>query len=333
MVADSNWTEVGYSYPSCESIYIRKGIVGPGGGITLTPPLVLTEPNNTRITTALGTIALQGFATPFTASTRLTMQSLTPGNEASVMRWFNSAGTQRYSLGNDASGNGNPNWWLFDLTAGIYPLYFQSGNAGDTVGSIRWRNGRIAYDTATEQMTRRVANVVRETFDPTQYLLNSGGSLQLNAVTGLALVGGGGLNLQSLDNGTLQAANTQNIIAGVDVNVTSGAAMTLTGGTGLQLLASAGNIVVSGPALVSMTTPGDISVTGNTSVTIASGAGSVDINASAALTLDSVTGVVVGGAAHPVGFYGSVGVAKQVGVPVTAAGIHAALVALNLIAP
>jgi hypothetical protein len=35
---------------------------------------------------------------------------------------------------------------------------------------------------------------------------------------------------------------------------------------------------------------------------------------------------------EPLGFYGSAGVAKQTGVAVSAAGVHAALVALGLIA-
>jgi hypothetical protein len=49
-------------------------------------------------------------------------------------------------------------------------------------------------------------------------------------------------------------------------------------------------------------------------------------------TVDVIGNVMLGGAAKSVGFYGSAGVAKQTGVAVDAAGIHAALVALNLIA-
>lgn len=41
---------------------------------------------------------------------------------------------------------------------------------------------------------------------------------------------------------------------------------------------------------------------------------------------------VANSATETLGFYGSTGVAKQTGVLVTAAGIHAALVALGLIA-
>ena len=300
MVADSNWNEVGYSYPSCESIYVRKSIVGPGGGISLTPPLVLTEPNSTRITTQLGTIALEGFATPFSASTRQTMRSLTVGNDASVIRWLRSDNALRFSMGNDASGDAKNNWWLFDNAALIYPLYFPSNTAGDTVGSIRWHGGRVAYDTATDQMTRRVANVVRETFDPTQFTLNSGGTLVLTSALGMALTGTAGLTLASGDNGTLQAANAQAITAGTTLTATGAGAVTLQStAAGLSLLAG-------------------------TTATLAAGG---------LVSIDGTNGTVLGGVAHSVGFYGSVGVAKQVGVPVTAAGIHAALVALNLIAP
>ena len=46
----------------------------------------------------------------------------------------------------------------------------------------------------------------------------------------------------------------------------------------------------------------------------------------------NASGVKVGeNATQTLGFYGATGVAKQTGVPVTAAGIHAALVALGLI--
>lgn len=46
----------------------------------------------------------------------------------------------------------------------------------------------------------------------------------------------------------------------------------------------------------------------------------------------STMGVVVGSStSETLGFYGSAGVAKQTGVAVTAAAVHAALVALGLI--
>ena len=343
-MTDSNWTEVGDSYPSCQRIYVREGIVGPGGGVSLTPPLVLTETDPARITTTKGTIALEGFATPFSASTRVTMKSLTPGNDASVVRWMRSDNALRYSMGNDASGNGNQNWWLFDNVNGIYPLYFQSGAAGDTVGSIRWQGGRIAYDTATNAMTRRVNNVVRETFDPTQWTITSGGAVNVTAVTGMqltstlgmALQGGAGLILQSLDNGTLQAANAQTITAGTTITATAGGALTMqtTDGHASLLAGGAGNVIIVGPNLVTISTPADVAVNGNASVTISSGAGTIDINSAGACIIDSVAKTIISNAdAHPVGFYGAAGVAKQVGVPVTAAGIHAALVALGLIGP
>lgn len=292
-MADSNWTEVGDSYPSCQRIYVREAIVGPGAGIALTPPVVLTD-SRTVGTPTLGTLALEGKSTPLTGTTRLTLRALDAGSDASVIRWLRSDNALRWSLGTDVNGNGQNNLWLFDNAQGIYGLYFPSGAAGDTTGSIRWGiGGRIGYDTATNQMTRRVNNVVRETLDPGQYTLSSGGLVQLTSATSMGLT----------------ATTTFTVAAG-------------------------GNVVVSGAALVSLTTPGDISITGNSSVTISAGAGPVDINGLGTVKLDSVAGVVVSNAAaHPVGFYGSAGVAKQVGVPVTAAGIHAALVALGLIDP
>lgn len=358
MVADTLWNEVGYSYPSCESIYVRKSIVGPGGGISLTPPLVLTEPNSTRITTQLGTIALEGFASPFSASTRQTMRSLTVGNDASVIRWLRSDNALRYSMGNDASGNGNQNWWLFDNVNGIYPLYFQSGAAGDTVGSIRWHGGRVAYDTSTERMTRRVANVVRETFDPTQYQLDSGGTLVLSSVLGMALTGSAGLTLASGDNGTLQAANAQHVIAGTTFDVVAAGRVDIdstadevrvTGNTGAtfqsttgpcDLTANAGDVTVSSAtADANVTAAVDVNATATRRANVV-GQGSQDglgvlIQATTAgVSLLSSTGISIGGgAADPLGFYGTAPIAQQAGVPVTAAGIHAALVALGLITP
>lgn len=386
MTNDTQWNEVGDSYPSCESIYVRKNIVGPsGGGITLTPPLILDD-TRTVGTSTLGALAVQGVSTPLTGTTRITLKSKNAGSDSSVIRWLRSDDALRWSLGTDVNGNGNNNLWLFDNAQGIYGLYFPSGAAGDTTGSIRWGiGGRIAYDTATNAMTRRVNNVVRETLDPTQYTLTSGGTVQLTSTLGMALQGGAGLILQSLDNATLQATNMVTLQAGTDVDMSSGGTFTIgsaadisissldgisivtvnpaanialstaegnielhsgvTGAAGdlvlsadhgnASLLANgtSGNITVAGPGLITVSTPADVNVTGTSSVTIASGAGTVDVNGLGVVTLDSVAGVVLGGAAHPVGFYGSAGVVKQVGVPVTAAGIHAALVALNLIAP
>lgn len=292
-MTDSNWTEVGDSYPSCQRIYVREAIVGPGAGISLTPPVVLTD-TRTVGTSTKGTLALEGVSSPLTGTTRMTLKALNAGSDSSVIRWLRSDDALRWSLGTDVNGNGNNNLWLFDNAQGIYGLYFPSGAAGDTTGSIRWGiGGRIGYDTATNQMTRRVNNIVRETLDPTQYLLSSGGLVQLTAATSMGLT----------------ATTTFTVTA-------------------------SGNVVISGAALVSLTTPADISITGNTSVTISSGAGTVDINGLGTVKLGSVAGVVLGAnVAQPVGFYGAAGVAKQVGVPVTAAGIHAALVALGLIAP
>lgn len=54
----------------------------------------------------------------------------------------------------------------------------------------------------------------------------------------------------------------------------------------------------------------------------------------APLASPSLTGAIrVGAAPSTIGFYGTAPIAKQTGVPVTAAGIHAALTALGLIAP
>lgn len=361
MTNNSLWTEVGDSYPSCQRIYVREAIVGPGGGVVITPPLILTD-TRTVGTPTLGTIALEGVSSPLTGSTRMTMRALTPGSDSSVIRWLRNDNALRWSLGTDVNGNGQNNLWLFDNAQGIYGLYFPSGAAGDTTGSIRWgTGGRIAYDTATNAMTRRVNNVVRETLDPTQYTLSSGGSVQLTSSTGMTLTGGGDLELAatgSLILGTAADINASSLDGMSFVTVNPGANIALstaegnielhsgvTGAAGdlvlsadhgnASLLANgaSGNITVAGPGLISISTPSNISVTGALSVTVSAGAGPVDVNGLGPVTIDGTNGTVLGGAGHSVGFYGSVGVVKQVGVPVTAAGIHAALVALNLIAP
>jgi len=56
-----------------------------------------------------------------------------------------------------------------------------------------------------------------------------------------------------------------------------------------------------------------------------------DANGAAVLVVPSALAIRVGATGASVGFYGTTPIALQTGVAVTAAGIHAALVALGLI--
>jgi hypothetical protein len=106
---------------------------------------------------------------------------------------------------------------------------------------------------------------------------------------------------------------------------------------------AAGDVITGAPAgAVRMQTEQQFlggSIT-NRVVTAASAAGQLAVatvegetNAGIALLASGTGTVSVGAAANKLGFYGGGAVTKQTGVAVTAAGIHAALVALNLIAP
>lgn len=115
-----------------------------------------------------------------------------------------------------------------------------------------------------------------------------------------------------------------------------------------------GSLVIEGVATpasadLTVTVDKDLYVTASDEVYITSGSsggstgdlyisttsGTQDIFIQAARNVEITTGggaVVVGDAGDSVGFYGGAGVAKQTGVAVTAGAIHAALVALGLIA-
>lgn len=182
---------------SCNDLTVRGKLVAPGAIVpTLTAPVTLTDPRTTG-TTFQGALDFRGpGATNFSGGTRITFRPDPPATiESQDVRWLTPAGALAWSMGNDASGTGGAaakNWWLFDNTAAIYCLYFQSGQPGDTVGSIRWQGGRVAYDTATNQMTRRVGNVIVETLAPTFITWPS----QIGVtIQGSAAIAGAGLNL------------------------------------------------------------------------------------------------------------------------------------------
>lgn len=190
-MTDAQWSEIGNSYPSCQDLYVRGRLITPSGNPLLTPPLTLVDAR-TSGTTAQGTLDLQGLAVPFAGSTRITLRPTNAGAEGQVVRWLTQAGTAVFSMGNDASGVGGAaakNWWLFDGTRGIYPLYFASDQGADTVGSIRWGNGRISHDSSTNYMTFRVGNVIRVTLTPTDFVVDTAVRTTLAGDASLAGVG------------------------------------------------------------------------------------------------------------------------------------------------
>jgi len=184
--------------------------------------------------------------------------------------------------------------------------------------------------------------------------VNAGTTVDVNAGSDLQLAAGGDLILGT--SGIVNASAlggmsfvTVNVGANIGLSTAEGNIelhSAVTGAAGdlilsadhgnAQLLANgvSGNITVSGPGNINVTTPQNVGINGTASVTVTAAGGTIDINGAGPIVIDAVAPTIISNdPAHPVGFYGSAGVAQQVGVPVTAAGIHAALVALGLITP
>lgn len=292
----TNWTELPANpsgNASCENLLVRGTLFASAIVGTLVPvvPLILTD-TRTVGTPTLGALAIDGVSSPLTGATRITMRSNNLGSDSSVIRWLRSDNALRWSMGTDVNGVGNNNFWLFDNALAIYGLYFQSGAVGDTVGSIRWQGGRVAYDTSTDTMTRRIANVIRETFSPATWTLASPGSVILSSATGMALTGTAGVNIQSGDSATLQAANNTNVIA-------AGALLLQSGAAGFSL-------VSAGPGSVDAATDLDVNASDTLTLTGAGATPGVVIEATASdVQIKSVTGVKLDPAASGgVGIYG-----------------------------
>jgi hypothetical protein len=104
----------------------------------------------------------------------------------------------------------------------------------------------------------------------------------------------------------------------------------LTSGTTLQVtsISGTGNGPITGLSIV---VPGGLlSAAPGGPLPVSYGNGS---GATVTLTTAARNALSVNPSGGPLGFYGATPVAKQIGVPITAAGIHAALTALGLIAP
>jgi len=176
--------------------------------------------------------------------------------------------------------------------------------------------------------------------------VNAGSDLQLSAGGDLILGTAGIVNASALGGMSFVTVNPGANIAlsTAEGNIELHSAVTGAAGDlilsadhgNAQLLANgvSGNITVSGPGNINVTTPQNVGINGTASVTVTAAGGTIDINGAGPIVIDAVAPTIISNdPAHPVGFYGSAGVAQQVGVPVTAAGIHAALVALGLITP
>lgn len=346
----TNWTELPANpsgNASCENLLVR-GTLNAGaivGTITPTIPFILDDPRVAG-TVLSGTLDLRGLS-GLNSATRITFRPTSAGAFSQVIRWLDQTPGLLFSMGDDASavgGAAGKNFWLFDNTRGLYPLYFPSGAAGDQVGSIRWGGGRVAYDEATDRMTRRVANVIRETLDPTQYVLVSGGVVDIQAGSGMALTGAVGVNIQSGNNATLQAANSTNVIAGADVNVTAGFDVNvsaLAAGKDVHVTANtnvdiaAGGIAGSnGTVTIDAASDGSTGITMRTDGTIATLSTLGTTIRGQSVKLTSGTGVTIADAGEKMAAFGVAPVVQQVlpAVPTTIE-IRAVLVALGFVAP
>lgn len=176
--------------------------------------------------------------------------------------------------------------------------------------------------------------------------VTAGADLELAATGSLILGTAADVNASSLDGMSFVTVNPgANIgLSTAEGNIELHSAVTGAAGDlilsadhgNAQLLANgvSGNITVSGPGNINITTPQNVGINGSASVTVTAAGGTIDINGAGPIVIDAVAPTIISNdPAHPVGFYGTAGVAQQAGVPVTAAGIHAALVALGLITP
>lgn len=176
--------------------------------------------------------------------------------------------------------------------------------------------------------------------------VTAGADLELAATGSLILGTSADVNASSLDGMSFVTVNPgANIgLSTAEGNIELHSAVTGAAGDlilsadhgNAQLLANgvSGNITVSGPGNINVTTPQNVGINGSASVTVTAAGGTIDINGAGPIVIDAVAETIISNdPAHPLGFYGVPGVAQQAGVPVTAAGIHAALVALGLITP
>ena len=196
MTDDTQWNEVGGSFPSCSRLYVRDGIVGAPGAPLIAPPLVLVD-TRTSGTSLVGTLDLQGATGG--GATRITLKPTGGGPAISeFIRWRDLANINAYTMGDDFFGDGKHNWFLIDSLQGINSLYFASNLPGDTASTIRWSpGGFIAYEKTTEDLrvdavasiTQRIAGATLVTLTPTDLAVN--GAAKFTAA-GDAVIGGPG---------------------------------------------------------------------------------------------------------------------------------------------
>lgn len=92
-------------------------------------------------------------------STRLILQSTTSGNNASTVRWKNSAGTSLFSEGTDYNGNATQDFWLYDNVNGVTNLYLN--NTGTSYLSLGTSAGGMQYAESTDELGLFATGAVR----------------------------------------------------------------------------------------------------------------------------------------------------------------------------
>lgn len=79
-------------------------------------------------------------------STRLYLTSDGSGDNSSSIRWQNSASTALFTMGPDYWGDGGANWWFYDNTNSLTPLYLDQASDGVSWLSMGASSGGMEWD-------------------------------------------------------------------------------------------------------------------------------------------------------------------------------------------
>ena len=215
-------------------------------------------------------------------------------------------GTGRVAIGRGA-GSSNP------FTVNVH----STSEASFIVGSLAfYLHGRQATSTSTLAETQAV-------YAPRAYYWNGSASAEVaGGMTLRATATGGGVWIWDVPNSEVVVFNGESRYIEVKTEVQADA---------LRVVSNDGNLFIRAAFMADGARWGNMTTTADTRVQRTAAKTLVwDDAAGGALTLFKVTGAFE--QTGNLGFYGTAAIAKQTGVAVTAAGIHAALVNLGLIA-
>jgi hypothetical protein len=106
-----------------------------------------------------GDIATANATHSSTAGTRLTLKSLTSGNNGSNIKWQNSSAATLFTMGPDYNANGTNDWFLYDYTNGVTNLY--ANNTGTSYLAFGTSFGGLEYAESTDELRLFATGTVR----------------------------------------------------------------------------------------------------------------------------------------------------------------------------